>query len=210
MAEFKLSRNGSGYYDETAYKAIYDLAKPGDIFEYTMPKCKKIYLIIKNHGKFSTALALLNTAEDGDYEIASVSGNRYFTDPRMIQYIYNDNCGKFMSTVSLVDFANLRKEIGAALSIDLERKTQIPQAERKSEIVEQKEEVNHPNHYQGAHECIEEMAALFGVEAVKHFCMCNVHKYRYRASQKNGQTDLKKADWYMAYLMKLQKGEEAK
>ena len=63
--------------------------------------------------------------------------------------------------------------------------------------------VNHPPHYQGKHECIEEMIALFGVEAVKHFCMCNVYKYRYRASAKGGQEDLNKADWYMDKLMEL-------
>ena len=63
--------------------------------------------------------------------------------------------------------------------------------------------VNHPKHYQGKHECIDEMIAMFGVEAVKHFCMCNVYKYRYRASAKNGQEDLDKADWYMNKLMEL-------
>ena len=63
--------------------------------------------------------------------------------------------------------------------------------------------VNHPKHYQGKHECIDEMIAMFGVEAVKHFCMCNVYKYRYRASAKNGQEDLDKADWYMDKLMEL-------
>lgn len=67
-----------------------------------------------------------------------------------------------------------------------------------------KETVNHPAHYQGKHECIDEMIALFGVEAVKHFCMCNVYKYRYRAANKNGQEDLDKADWYMDKLMELE------
>ena len=66
--------------------------------------------------------------------------------------------------------------------------------------------VDHPKHYQGKHECIDEMIAVFGVEAVKHFCMCNVWKYRYRASAKNGQEDLDKADWYMSKLMDLRKG----
>ena len=65
--------------------------------------------------------------------------------------------------------------------------------------------VNHPKHYQGKHECIDEMIAMFGVEAVKHFCMCNVYKYRFRASAKNGQEDLDKADVYMDFLMKLEK-----
>lgn len=66
------------------------------------------------------------------------------------------------------------------------------------------EKVNHPLHYQGKHECIDEMIAMFGVEAVKGFCKCNVYKYRYRADRKNGEEDLKKAEWYMDYLMKLE------
>lgn len=63
--------------------------------------------------------------------------------------------------------------------------------------------VNHPEHYQGKHECIDEMIALFGADAVRAFCMCNVYKYRYRAARKNGQEDIEKADWYMDKLMEL-------
>lgn len=63
--------------------------------------------------------------------------------------------------------------------------------------------VNHPAHYQGKHECIDEMIALFGVEAVKHFCMCNVYKYRFRAAKKNGKEDLDKAVWYIDKLIEL-------
>lgn len=64
--------------------------------------------------------------------------------------------------------------------------------------------VDHPAHYQGKHECIDEMVALFGVDAVIGFCKCNVHKYRFRASAKNGQEYLDKADWYMEKLMELE------
>lgn len=63
--------------------------------------------------------------------------------------------------------------------------------------------VNHPAHYQGAHECIEVMQAMFGVEAVKAFCRCNAFKYRFRADWKGGVEDIKKAEWYEDYLMKL-------
>ena len=66
------------------------------------------------------------------------------------------------------------------------------------------EKVNHPAHYQGKHECIDEMVALFGVDAVIGFCKCNVHKYRFRADAKNGQEDRDKADWYMDKLMELE------
>lgn len=64
--------------------------------------------------------------------------------------------------------------------------------------------VNHPAHYQGAHECIEVMQAMFGVEAVKAFCRCNAFKYRFRADRKNGTEDIRKAEWYEDYLMKLE------
>lgn len=59
--------------------------------------------------------------------------------------------------------------------------------------------VNRPPHYnrEGGMESIDEMVLVFGKEAVKNFCLCNVWKYRYRAADKNGQEDLKKSDWYM-------------
>ena len=64
--------------------------------------------------------------------------------------------------------------------------------------------VNHPSHYQGKFECIDEMLALFGIDAVIGFCKCNVYKYRYRSNAKNGQEDLDKANWYMDKLMDLE------
>ncbi len=60
--------------------------------------------------------------------------------------------------------------------------------------------VNHLEHYQGRHECIDEMIALFGIEAVKAFCKCSVYKYRC----KNGEEYIDKAGWYMDKLMELE------
>lgn len=70
------------------------------------------------------------------------------------------------------------------------------------------ETVNHPAHYQGKYECIDEMIALFGVEAVKAFCRCNVYKYRYRADRKNGDEDIKKCEWYMQKLIELESDDK--
>ena len=63
--------------------------------------------------------------------------------------------------------------------------------------------VNHPSHYQGKNECIDVMVAMFGKEAVKHFCMCNAYKYRFRSDKKNGDEDIKKAEWYETKLIEL-------
>lgn len=65
--------------------------------------------------------------------------------------------------------------------------------------------INHPNHYcqEGAIECIDEMIAVFGEEAVANFCLCNVWKYRKRALFKNKEEDIKKSDWYMRKYLEL-------
>ena len=70
--------------------------------------------------------------------------------------------------------------------------------------------VDHPKHYKREKgvECIEEMIEVFGIEAVKNFCLCNIWKYRYRAADKNGEEDLDKSDWYMQKYIELQKGEK--
>lgn len=65
--------------------------------------------------------------------------------------------------------------------------------------------VNKPSHYMARkHECIDEMIALFGKDAVINFCICNAWKYRYRANYKgNAEEDLAKSDWYISKAMEL-------
>ena len=58
--------------------------------------------------------------------------------------------------------------------------------------------VSKPEHYTNTKvECIDAMIDVYGVEAVKSFCLCNAFKYHWRAKDKNGEEDLQKADWYM-------------
>lgn len=63
--------------------------------------------------------------------------------------------------------------------------------------------VNHPKHYSGKHECIDVMVEMFGPKAVADFCKCNIFKYRFRAVRKNGEEDIKKAEWYEEKLEEL-------
>lgn len=66
------------------------------------------------------------------------------------------------------------------------------------------EKVDHPEHYQGKNECIDVMIVMFGAEAVKSFCRCNAYKYRFRADKKNGEEDIRKAEWYESKLIELE------
>nr|DAS82787.1 MAG TPA: nucelotide kinase [Caudoviricetes sp.] len=64
--------------------------------------------------------------------------------------------------------------------------------------------VNHPSHYAtGKYECIDVMLEIFGVEAVKTFCLLNAFKYNYRTGNKNGLEDIKKAKWYIDKYIEL-------
>lgn len=88
------------------------------------------------------------------------------------------------------------KELNKIVSINPIPKKDIKEAIK---MAEQYDNVERPKHYnrEGGMESIEEMILVFGIEAVKNFCLCNVWKYRYRAADKNGEEDLKKSDWYM-------------
>ena len=72
-------------------------------------------------------------------------------------------------------------------------------------LIDDSNNVDHPSHYQGKNECIDVMVAMFGVEAVKDFCKCNAYKYRFRSHMKNGEEDIKKAEWYESKLIELER-----
>lgn len=64
--------------------------------------------------------------------------------------------------------------------------------------------VNHPQHYcTGKYECIDVMIEIFGIEAVKTFCLLNAFKYNYRSGRKNGLEDIQKAKRYIDKYIEL-------
>lgn len=67
------------------------------------------------------------------------------------------------------------------------------------------DEVNHPKRYTGqcSIECIDVMELTFGTQAVINFCMCNAFKYLWRYKAKNGEEDIRKAEWYLDHTIKL-------
>ena len=101
-----------------------------------------------------------------------------------------DSCPLFSYTDSCYDVVEGNEDI-------IERNYNILFGDKESD------NVNHPQHYQGKNECIDVMVAMFGLDAVKHFCMCNAYKYRFRADKKNGAEDIEKAEWYESKLIEL-------
>lgn len=67
---------------------------------------------------------------------------------------------------------------------------------------EEKEAVNHPDHYTaGGMEVIDILKAKLTTEQLEGFLLGNVIKYTTRYGHKNGIEDLKKARWYLDYLI---------
>lgn len=109
-----------------------------------------------------------------------------------------------MDNTVKIDLAKLRdKFINAGEMI-----TSIEAERIVNECIVKEEAVNHPQHYQGKHECIEVMRHMFGDSAVRAFCRCNAFKYRFRSRMKNGEEDVKKAEWYEDYLIQMDESSE--
>lgn len=118
----EMKRNASGYYDETPYKSVLCNPEAGDVLESGM---NKVYLILKNHGKFSTALALfpsLNQTSNTTYEIAvdeSGCNHKYYTNPAMIQYVFNDIFMNRAGALEQDDFLGLMETVGENLGVTI-------------------------------------------------------------------------------------------
>lgn len=124
---------------------------------------------------------------------------------------------KFLNTISNIEKLNLAKNVKETLIKDIKElrdkvfntitdtKEEEPLAASMQEEFKKKHDnVNHPSHYaKGDIECIDAMEAAYGTEAVMHFCQCNAFKYQWRFDKKNGEEDIKKAQWYQNRYMKL-------
>lgn len=69
----------------------------------------------------------------------------------------------------------------------------------EDDYISKNDPVNHPSHYEKrcSLECIDVMEAVFEYDAVFDFCVCNAFKYLWRHKFKNGEEDIKKAEWYI-------------
>lgn len=190
-----LRRNAEFYSDPTAYKAISKVMKgeksmivnKGEIYAYeTTNGFRREILVLSAHTDVSTVLML---SDNSELPVPVNSRTMMYTNPAMIQYVFNDRLNEYIKTVPDDEFHMIMNAVIDSLGI----------------VPAKTEAVDHPAHYQGKNECIDVMIAMFGVEAVKAFCKCNAYKYRFRSDKKNGQEDVNKAEWYETKLIQLER-----
>lgn len=194
MSNFSLKRNASGYKDETAYNGIMSAPKPGEVWRHTQNNgLKKDILVIKNHGTFCTAIALVETEGEESFAIR-IDGTFKYSDPRMIQYCYNSNFGKFHCSLDKDDFACVVEQIKDAIFPESEKNI-IGFAPPKTETVFVEKEDSWKPGVESL--IIDELKTIFGEEAVKTFCKLNAYKY------KACDDDVIKGDFYINKLQEL-------
>ena len=93
---------------------------------------------------------------------------------------------------------------------DYEKAIQLLETNKETEeIFAGFDVVERPAHYtKTSIECIDAMRETQGDEAVKAFCVCNAFKYLWRHNRKNGDEDIKKANWYLNKAVEIMEGEK--
>ena len=119
MADFGQKRNGSGYYDETAYKAFMGMAKAGDI--WTANDGREEVLILKNQGTLCNCLTLTDKSMDKQcieisrYDFSVYDGGTVYTNPSMVKYLFHQRLGKFVQRIPDAEFEQVMEAVEDAL-----------------------------------------------------------------------------------------------
>lgn len=125
-----LRKNGSGIYDETAYKAIQNVSKnrsgggttmngnfaEKDIVEVETANGIKQYLLLACHDTYATAL-MLNDAKPRENGFEVKSRALMHTDTGKLSYVFYDKIIEYIKTVTDAEFAEIKQAIADTLRI---------------------------------------------------------------------------------------------
>jgi len=127
--DYELKRNGSGYYDPTAYKAMTNLIKGegtmemkrGEIFEYNMQNGELKYVLVissdeRKSDRFLSIIVLSNEPK-GRINAPVVCKKQMYADCCMVSYGYSDRFGCYVRTATEREMQEVEAGIMEALDI---------------------------------------------------------------------------------------------
>ena len=123
----ELRRNGSGYYDPTAYKALKNIereeeemeVRKGEIWEVEMGNNIRTVLVLAVHGSYSTVLTFSDEQRERRTVQMNAQGMKY-TEPGMVTYKFHDAFDKFIRLTTDEEFGNIMDQVAGALGIETE------------------------------------------------------------------------------------------
>lgn len=117
MAMFSMKYNASDNYDSTAYSAMMNMAKPGEI--WTTSQGNEV-LILKNHGTLCSMLKLLeNQPYHDDDCIEVVSRQLRYTNPCMVAYIFNQGLCEYIKSIPEEQYTQIMQTVGDRLNVTI-------------------------------------------------------------------------------------------
>ena len=147
----ELKRNGSGYYDPTAYKALQkiereedkmSMIKKGDIWTIESGGKEVVAVVIKTHGSYATVLTMADEPREGRNISLFARGQKY-SDPGFISYKFNEGFLDFVRTTTDEEFEDIQKKIIERLGFDV--KDYSITKEARAKIMELEAEVKDLN-----------------------------------------------------------------
>ena len=123
----ELKRNGSGYYDPTAFKALKRIERAekdmeirkGEIWEVEFGNNLRTVLVLAAHGSYSTILTFCDEPRERRTVQINAQGMKY-TEPGMITYKFHDAFDKFIRLATDEEFVNIMDQVAGALGLETE------------------------------------------------------------------------------------------
>lgn len=148
MVDKELLRNGSGYVDPTAYKALLEVQrgekmekKTGEIWEQETNKgYMREVIVLADHNGCCTILQLIE-GENPHCDIKVNCRGEKFTDSKKLQYCFDDSLTSFIRKLSDEEFSTILNKVANSLGIKQkvvevvkEVKTETPVANHHLEL----------------------------------------------------------------------------
>ncbi len=122
----ELRRNGSGYYDPTAYKALKNIereekemeVRKGEIWEIEVGNQLRTAVVLATQGSYSIVLTFTDEPRERRTVQINAQGMKY-TEPGMISYKFHDNFVKFIRLTKEEEFADIMKQVSYALGLEM-------------------------------------------------------------------------------------------
>lgn len=121
MVDKELALNGSGYYDETAYKGMTAGPKPGEIWKRDDDR---LFIIIARRDSVCSTLSLID--KKGDNSITVMAMVPMYTSPIMVGYAFASRMIQYIKKVPDDEMLSIRRSVGAALGLTVP--TILPEA----------------------------------------------------------------------------------
>ena len=140
-----MHRNGSGYYDPTAYKEIKNIereenemeVRKGEVWQVEMGNSLRTAVVLAVHGSYSTVLTFSDEQRERRTVQINAQGMKY-TEPGMITYKFHDAFDKFIRLTTDEEFADIMNRVSDALEIEKNTPLEeIPFAIVESKAVEE-------------------------------------------------------------------------